>query len=195
VVPGDYKAWIDQINQWKKEFPLAYNKSEKVIKPQYVVEQIYDLVKDKAIIATEVGQHQMWVAHYYHFNARRTLLTSGGLGTMGYGFPAAIGAQVACPDKIVFDIAGDGSFQMVSQELATAVQYGLPVKIAIRHMVTTLSWPIITFPTSCFALARTVFNISVFAFSSILFLFRQNSAYLVISPGNIIMLCKPRVFF
>ncbi len=133
IVPGDYSAWIEQINKWKKEFPLSYKKSDKVIKPQYVVEQIYDLVKDKAIIATEVGQHQMWVAHYYHFNAKRILLTSGGLGTMGYGFPAAIGAQAACPDKIVFDIAGDGSFQMVSQELATAVQYGLPVKIAILN--------------------------------------------------------------
>jgi acetolactate synthase-1/2/3 large subunit len=133
VIPGDYSTWLQQIEEWKKEFPLSYQKSEEVIKPQYVVEEIYRLVKDKAIIATEVGQHQMWVAHYYKFNADRMLITSGGLGTMGFGFPAAIGAQIACPDRIVFDIAGDGSFQMVSQELATAVQYQVPVKIAILN--------------------------------------------------------------
>ncbi|MGA1874076.1 MAG: biosynthetic-type acetolactate synthase large subunit [bacterium] len=133
VIPGDYSAWLQQIEAWKKEFPLSYQKSEEVIKPQYVIEEIYRLVNDKAIIATEVGQHQMWVAHYYKFNADRTLITSGGLGTMGFGFPAAIGAQIACPDRIVFDIAGDGSFQMVSQELATAVQYQVPVKIAILN--------------------------------------------------------------
>lgn len=131
IVPGDYSAWVEKVSEWKKEFPLSYQKSDEIIKPQYVIEQIYDLVKDKAIIATDVGQHQMWVAHYYNFNANRMLLTSGGLGTMGYGFPAAIGAQVAWPDKIVFDIAGDGSFQMVLQELATAVQHNLPVKVAI----------------------------------------------------------------
>ncbi len=133
VSPGDYSAWIKQIEKWKKEFPLSYQKSDKVIKPQFVIEQIYEMVKDRAIISTEVGQHQMWVAHYYKFNEKRTLITSGGLGTMGYGFPAAIGAQTACPDKIVFDIAGDGSFQMVSQELAMAVQYQLPVKVAILN--------------------------------------------------------------
>ncbi|MCL6583436.1 MAG: biosynthetic-type acetolactate synthase large subunit [bacterium] len=131
VVPGDYSAWIERIEEWKREFPLSYQQDDEIIKPQYVIEQIYDLVKDRAIIATDVGQHQMWVAHYYKFNDRRMLLTSGGLGTMGYGLPAAIGAQVACPDKLVFDIAGDGSFQMVLQELATAVQYNLPVKVAI----------------------------------------------------------------
>ncbi|MEW5800921.1 MAG: biosynthetic-type acetolactate synthase large subunit [bacterium] len=131
VVPGDYTAWIQRIEEWRKDFPLFYQKSDDIIKPQYVIEQIYDLAKDKAIIATDVGQHQMWVAHYYKFNDRRTLLTSGGLGTMGYGFPAAIGAQAACPDKLVFDISGDGSFQMVLQELATAVQHNLPVKVAI----------------------------------------------------------------
>ncbi|MEW6379483.1 MAG: biosynthetic-type acetolactate synthase large subunit [bacterium] len=131
VVPGDYAAWIERIGEWKRDFPLSYQQDDETIKPQYVIEQIYELVKDRAIIATDVGQHQMWVAHYYKFNDRRTLITSGGLGTMGFGFPAAIGAQVACPDKLVFDIAGDGSFQMVLQELATAVQHNLPVKIAI----------------------------------------------------------------
>ena len=102
-----------------------------IIKPQYVIEKIYELTEGDAIIATEVGQSQMWTAQFYKFKNPRTLLTSGGLGTMGYGFPAAIGAQIACPDKTVFDIAGDGSIQMNIQELATAVQYNLPVKIAI----------------------------------------------------------------
>jgi acetolactate synthase-1/2/3 large subunit len=104
-----------------------------VIKPQYVIEKIYDLTKGEAIIATEVGQNQMWTAQYYPFTKPRTLLTSGGLGTMGYGFPAAMGAQVAFPNRLVIDIAGDGSFQMNSQELATVAQYQLPVKIAILN--------------------------------------------------------------
>jgi acetolactate synthase-1/2/3 large subunit len=104
-----------------------------VIKPQYVIEQIYKMTKDEAIIATEVGQNQMWTAQFYLFDHPRTLLTSGGLGTMGYGFPAAIGAQVAFPGRTVIDIAGDGSIQMNIQELATAVQYNLPVKVAILN--------------------------------------------------------------
>jgi acetolactate synthase I/II/III large subunit len=98
-----------------------------------VIESIYELTKGNAIISTEVGQNQMWTAQYYPFLKPRTLLTSGGLGTMGYGFPAAIGAQVAFPDQLVIDIAGDGSFQMNSQELATVVQYRLPVKVAILN--------------------------------------------------------------
>ena len=106
---------------------------EEMIKPQYVIEKIYELTKGDAIITTEVGQNQMWTAQYYQFLKPRTLLTSGGLGTMGYGFPAAIGAQVAFPNKLVIDIAGDGSFQMNSQELATVVQYQLPVKVAILN--------------------------------------------------------------
>src|SRR4030066_3592 len=104
-----------------------------IIKPQYVVEKICELTKGDAIITTVVGQNQMWTAQYYHFIKPRTLLTSGGLGTMGYGFPAAMGAQVAFPDKLVIDIAGDGSFQMNSQELATVVQYRLPIKVAILN--------------------------------------------------------------
>jgi acetolactate synthase-1/2/3 large subunit len=129
----DHKAWLDQIKKWKSTYPLAYDTSGDEIKPQYVVEQIYKLTKGKAIIATEVGQNQMWTAQYYLFDNPRSFLTSGGLGTMGYGFPAAIGAQVAFPDSTVVDIAGDGSIQMNIQEMITAVQYGLPVKVAILN--------------------------------------------------------------
>ncbi|HMK61394.1 MAG TPA: biosynthetic-type acetolactate synthase large subunit [Dissulfurispiraceae bacterium] len=127
------KAWLRQINAWKKEHPMTYSASDETIKPQFVVEKIDELTKGDAIICTEVGQNQMWAAQFYKFNKPRHLLTSGGLGTMGYGFPAAIGAQLAHPDKIVVDIAGDGSIQMNIQELATAVIYKLPVKVAILN--------------------------------------------------------------
>ena len=116
-----------------KNHPVAYEKKEGVIKPQYVVEQIHEVTKGDAIITTEVGQNQMWAALYYKFDKPRRFISSGGLGTMGYGFPAAIGAQVGMPDKTVFDIAGDGSIQMNIQELATAVQDHVPVKIAILN--------------------------------------------------------------
>ena len=124
--------WYQCIDRWKNIHDMSYQQGE-IIKPQYVVEKIYELTKGEAIITTEVGQNQMWTAQYYHFIKPRTLLTSGGLGTMGYGFPAAMGAQVAFPDKLVIDIAGDGSFQMNSQELAVVVQYQLPVKVAILN--------------------------------------------------------------
>ena len=124
--------WHHQIDTWKAIHNMDYQQGEK-IKPQYVIEKIFELTKGDAIITTEVGQNQMWAAQYYQFLKPRTLLTSGGLGTMGYGFPAAIGAQVAFPNKLVVDIAGDGSFQMNSQELATVVQYQLPVKVAILN--------------------------------------------------------------
>ncbi len=124
--------WYQSIERWKNIHDMNYQQGE-IIKPQYVVEKIYELTKGEAIITTEVGQNQMWTAQYYHFIKPRTLLTSGGLGTMGYGFPAAMGAQVAFPDKLVIDIAGDGSFQMNSQELAVVVQYQLPVKVAILN--------------------------------------------------------------
>jgi len=127
------KAWLRQIETWKTERPLTYTKSETVIKPQFVVEKIYELTKGNAIITTEVGQNQMWAAQFYKFDRPRTFLSSGGLGTMGYGFPAAIGAQLAFPDKLVIDIAGDGSIQMNIQELATAVVNKLPVKVAILN--------------------------------------------------------------
>ncbi|HOV89335.1 MAG TPA: biosynthetic-type acetolactate synthase large subunit [Syntrophorhabdaceae bacterium] len=126
------KNWLEQIDGWKREYPLIYTKNKK-LKPQYVIERIYALTKGDAIISTEVGQNQMWTAQFYKFHKPRTILTSGGLGTMGYGFPAAIGAQVAFPNRLVIDIAGDGSIQMNIQELATAVQFNLPVKVVILN--------------------------------------------------------------
>jgi acetolactate synthase I/II/III large subunit len=125
--------WREQIEKWKSTYPLAYKQGKGRIKPQYVVEQVYALTKGDAIITTEVGQNQMFAAQYYTFDKPRTFLSSGGLGTMGYGFPAAIGAQVAMPERLVIDIAGDGSIQMNIQELATAVQYRLPVKVVILN--------------------------------------------------------------
>jgi acetolactate synthase-1/2/3 large subunit len=124
--------WLRQVEEWKTNFPLSYTRNG-TLKPQYVVERIYELTKGKAIIATEVGQNQMWTAQFYKFLEPRHIITSGGLGTMGYGFPASIGAQAAYPDALVIDIAGDGSIQMNIQELATAVQYGLPVKVVILN--------------------------------------------------------------
>jgi acetolactate synthase-1/2/3 large subunit len=126
------KKWFDQIEEWKSTKPLAY-KQEDIIKPQYVVEKLYELTKGEAIITTEVGQNQMWAAQYYHFDRPGHFITSGGLGCMGFGLPAAIGAQIACPDKLVVDIAGDGSIQMNIQEMATAVQCNLPVKVVILN--------------------------------------------------------------
>ena len=128
----ELEKWHFQIEKWKSVHKMEYSLGEK-IKPQYVIEKIWELTRGDAIITTEVGQNQMWAAQYYTFVKPRTLLTSGGLGTMGYGFPAAIGAQVAFPNSLVIDIAGDGSFQMNSQELATIVQYQLPVKVAILN--------------------------------------------------------------
>ncbi len=118
--------WIEKVNQWKKEYPLAYRQSRDTIMPQFVIEQISEACND-AIIVTEVGQHQMWAAQFFKYSEPRTFLTSGGLGTMGYGFPAAMGAKVGRPDKTVINVAGDGSFQMNSQELATVVQNDIPV--------------------------------------------------------------------
>jgi len=126
------KKWVDQIDEWKSTNPLAYNQKD-TIKPQYVVEMLHKLTKGQAIITTEVGQNQMWAAQYYHFDQPNHFITSGGLGCMGFGLPAAIGAQVACPDKLVVDIAGDGSIQMNIQEMATAVQSCLPVKVVILN--------------------------------------------------------------
>ncbi len=128
------KGWHKQIKEWMKTHPLTVEQPRSGrIKPQYVVERLYALTGGDAIITTEVGQNQMWAAQFFKFKKPRTLLTSGGLGTMGYGFPAAIGAQIANPDKLVIDIAGDGSIQMNIQEMATAVQYRLPVKVAILN--------------------------------------------------------------
>ncbi len=127
----DRQPWLDQIADWKKNTPLKYSQGESSIKPQYVLDKLYELTQGKAIITTDVGQHQMWTAQYYHFDQPDHFITSGGLGTMGFGLPAAIGAQLAMPDKLVVDVAGDGSIQMNIQELATAMQYGLPIKVLI----------------------------------------------------------------
>ncbi|MBN1380466.1 MAG: biosynthetic-type acetolactate synthase large subunit [Deltaproteobacteria bacterium] len=132
-IPAQQTAdWLKRVDAWKKEVPLGYCKGEK-IKPQWVIETLYRLTEGKAIITTEVGQNQMWAAQFYGFDEPNTFITSGGLGTMGFGLPAAIGAQVAYPDRLVVDIAGDGSIQMNIQELATAVTSKLPVKILILN--------------------------------------------------------------
>ncbi|MCQ6962308.1 acetolactate synthase large subunit [Methanolobus chelungpuianus] len=126
------EEWLEKIAGWKEQYPLHYLESacRDDIKPQYIIEQINEVCPD-AIIVTEVGQHQMWAAQYFKYTEPRTFISSGGLGTMGYGFPAAIGAKVARPDKVVIDVSGDGSFQMNSQEMATIVQNNIPVIIAI----------------------------------------------------------------
>ncbi len=128
-----HQPWVDQVQSWDDKHPLTYRDAGDEIKPQFVIEKINELTGGNAIITTEVGQNQMWTAQFYKFNQPRHLLTSGGLGTMGYGLPAAIGAKIAFPDLPVIDIAGDGSIQMNIQELATANQHGVPVKIAILN--------------------------------------------------------------
>ena len=127
------KPWHDEISGWRKDQPMTYKSSKVEIKPQFVIEKLRELSNDDAIVTTEVGQHQMWAAQFFDFTQPRTFLSSGGLGTMGYGLPAALGAQAAFPKRQVIDISGDGSFQMNSQELATLVQYRLPVKIVILN--------------------------------------------------------------
>ena len=126
-------AWKEKIGAWKEKHPLRYHRDSETIKPQYVVEEIYRITGGDAIIATEVGQNQMWAAQFYPFNRPRSLITSGGLGTMGFGLPAAIGAQIGQPGETVFNIAGDGSIQMNIQELSTAAAYKLPIKIAVLN--------------------------------------------------------------
>ena len=133
VKPVDCREWREKIAGWKKEHPLTYRKDDGKLRPQFIIEEINRVTGGEAIIATEVGQHQMWVAQFYRFNQPNSLITSGGLGTMGFGFPAAIGAKFGCPDRVVFDIAGDGSFQMNIQELTTTVINRVPVKVAILN--------------------------------------------------------------
>ncbi|MEI8355689.1 MAG: thiamine pyrophosphate-dependent enzyme, partial [Deltaproteobacteria bacterium] len=118
---------------WKSSRPMLYSQEEAVIKPQYVIQKLREICDQDAIIATDVGQHQMWTAQFFKFTRPRTLLTSGGLGTMGFGLPAAMGAQVAFPQRQVIAICGDGGFQMNLQEMATLVQNRLPVKICIMN--------------------------------------------------------------
>jgi acetolactate synthase-1/2/3 large subunit len=135
--PKDWAAarasWLDTVRDWEKKHPLTYTWSDTVIKPQYVVEKLWELTKGEAYITTEVGQNQMWAAQFYKFKRPRQLMTSGGLGVMGYGFPAAMGVQMAKPGATVIDIAGDGSIQMNIQEMITVVENDLPVKIAVLN--------------------------------------------------------------
>ena len=128
---GDIKAWLDQIKEWKRKFPLKYDTVTDKVLQEYVIEQIGELTGHEAIVVTGVGQHQMWTAQWYKFKKPRTMLSSGGLGTMGYGFPASIGAQIGCPKATVVCIEGDGSFQMTMTELATAAYNKIPVKVFI----------------------------------------------------------------
>jgi acetolactate synthase-1/2/3 large subunit len=127
------KEWFEKISSWKSKFPFRYDDSPNSLKPQYVIEEIYKQTKGDAIISTGVGQNQMWAAQFYKYSRPRQLITSGGLGTMGYGVPAAVGAQVGKPDALVIDIDGDHSFNMTMTEISTAVENNLPVKICILN--------------------------------------------------------------
>ena len=126
-------AWVDQIAGWKRQHPYLVDPDTSVIQPQQVVQSVYRITRGDAIVVTDVGQHQMWAAQHYLFDRPRRWVTSGGLGTMGFGLPAALGAQVALPDELVVVISGDGSFEMTLQELSTAQMYGLPVKVVILN--------------------------------------------------------------
>ncbi len=129
---GKHTSWLAQIDDWKKKYPLAYKESGDTLRPQRIIQEIGNLTREReTIIVTEVGQNQMWSAQFFKFDRPRQLMTSGGLGAMGYGFPAAIGAQFGRPGALVFDIAGDGSIQMNIQEMATAVNHRLPIKIIV----------------------------------------------------------------
>jgi acetolactate synthase I/II/III large subunit len=125
--------WIAEIDGWKLKHPMTYQQNTQVIKPQYVIQRLRALSDPDAIVATDVGQHQMWVAQFFGFTIPRTLLSSGGLGTMGFGLPAAMGAQAAFPERQVISVCGDGGFQMNLQEMATIVQNRLNVKIVILN--------------------------------------------------------------
>ena len=126
--------WLGMIDGWRAKKSFAYEQSGTFIKPQYAVERLYALTRDKNVyVTTEVGQHQMWAAQHFHFDKPNRWMTSGGLGTMGYGLPAALGVQAAYPDALVIDIAGDASVQMTMQEMSAAVQHDLPIKIFILN--------------------------------------------------------------
>jgi acetolactate synthase-1/2/3 large subunit len=127
-----YEPWLKKIKHWRQHHPLLV-KDDGRLHPQQIIRALSELVKGEAVIVSEVGQNQMWTAQHFCFRRPRTWITSGGLGTMGYGFPAAIGAHYACPDQVVIDIAGDGSFQMNIQELGTVAQFRIPVKVIILN--------------------------------------------------------------
>jgi len=129
----DRSDWFAKIAEWKAKHPFTYDKAKDVLKPQYVIEQLWEATRGNAVIVTGVGQHQMWAAQFYKYNKPRHFITSGGLGTMGFGVPAAIGAQIARPDETVIDIDGDSSFNMTMNEICTAVQYQLPIKVCILN--------------------------------------------------------------
>ncbi len=132
--PSRLDAWWQKIRGWQERYPLKYEDSEGAeIKPQYMVQALYEATGGDAIITSDVGQHQMWTAQYYHFSQPRRWINSGGLGTMGFGLPSAMGAAVACPDQLVCCVAGDGSVQMNMQELATCAQEGIPIKVFIMN--------------------------------------------------------------
>jgi len=131
VNPISRDEWLNQVAKWKAEHPFKYEFSEEKLKPQFVIEKIYEITKGEAIIVTDVGQHQMWAAQFYKHTHPRCFISSGGLGTMGYGLPAAIGAQLGCRDKSVVCISGDGSVQMNFQELVVAVEHKAPIKVVI----------------------------------------------------------------
>jgi acetolactate synthase-1/2/3 large subunit len=130
---SERRVWLGQIDEWKKKVPLAYEQNGQTIKPQHVIETLQKLTGGDALITTEVGQNQMWTAQFFRFDRPNTFITSGGLGTMGFGMPAAIGVKCAFPDRHVIDIAGDGSIQMNIQELATAVQYNVAIKVVLLN--------------------------------------------------------------
>jgi acetolactate synthase-1/2/3 large subunit len=127
------KEWFAQINAWKQRYPFKYFDDTANAKPQYVIEEINRQTKSEAIITTGVGQHQMWAAQFYRWRYPRQMITSGGLGTMGFGLPAAMGAQLGAPGKTVIDIDGDGSYLMTCYELATIAEYKIPVKVVILN--------------------------------------------------------------
>ena len=133
VKPSVRQSWIDQVQAWKSEHPFAYERRDDLIMPQYVIEQIHTLSRGQAVVVTDVGQHQMWSAHHYTYTRPRTFVSSGGLGTMGFGLPAAIGAQFGRPDALVVAITGDGSIQMNFQELVVAVEHNLPINVVILN--------------------------------------------------------------
>ena len=139
----DRTEWFDKIAEWKKNYPFRYDTNSSKLKPQYVIEELCRQTKGNATIVTGVGQHQMWSAQFYRYNKPRQFVSSGGLGTMGFGLPAAIGAQIALPNETVIDIDGDSSFNMTLTELSTAVQYNLPIKVCILnngHMGMVRQW-------------------------------------------------------